>query len=161
MDKLFHYYGSYLAARLAGMQQQTAQRLAYFCCGMTELQAGSDVVMRWCVAQDKGDQQASFSPCIVLCNNKQYPYGIHNCNLAFTQLPCLTLGSEKLVSYVESHHKQHQQLAIVNKSHHPLAMQQRFSYNPLTDINWPKMVCIIMLSKMIGIKGLDTEIRLY
>ena len=134
MDTLFHYYGSYLAARLAGMEQDTAQRLAYYCYGMFEQKAGSDTLRDWYVAGvDDGDR--AFSPCVVMSNDDSQ-YGMYNCKLAFTHLPCMSFAFDGADGAAELDFYQGQTVtnAVAAEQHEQAA--SRFAYNPLTDIDW-------------------------
>ena len=76
MDRYFHYYATYLAARWAGMESDKAQQLAYCCQTMDELNAGSSMAQPWHYQverqgknQFKG-QGDKFYPCITGVNTK-------------------------------------------------------------------------------------------
>ncbi|KGJ87938.1 DUF6765 family protein [Colwellia psychrerythraea] len=72
MDRYFHYYATYLAARWAGMESDKAQQLAYCCQTMDELGAGLSMVLPWHYqGESQGEnQREKFSPCITGVNAK-------------------------------------------------------------------------------------------
>ena len=127
MDTHFHYYATYLAARLAGMHSRHAQSLAYYCISLAEMHAGSDSLIPW---QFQG---SLFFPCVTGIETKNPSitqsthYGEYHCELAFRQLPAL----EKHIQLTK------QPKALKNRYLQRVGPTAAISqYNPLTDIDW-------------------------
>lgn len=138
MDSNFHYYGTYLAACLAGMAPDRAQQLAYYCRTMIQMQAGSDDLSTWHY------QDHTFNPCIagydlIQSEDPCYLNISFHCNLAFKHLPALdqieikrTPKNTILKSFINKTETNNSAIkssamAVTKTSHY---------YNPLTDIDW-------------------------
>lgn len=91
MNTYFHYYATYLAARLAGLTGNDAQQLAYYCQSMAEMSVETAAVKPWHF------RDQTFTPCVTGMGKetrvisdvlKGEPlFGLHNCELAFQHLP--------------------------------------------------------------------------
>lgn len=116
MDKLFYYYTTWLAARLAGMTPDDAQRLAYYCQTMSEQEVGGEAVLPWSY------QGMKFNPCVTGSPVVDDDLGIYNSELAFRCLPTFVTPKASIVPSSPL------SVPVVQQSHH--------AYNPLTDIDW-------------------------
>ncbi|SFD48898.1 DUF6765 family protein [Pseudoalteromonas denitrificans] len=139
MDSNFHYYGTYLAARLAGMKPYTAQQLAYYCRTMTQMQTGSEALSTW---QYQGYK---FFPCSTGSHIKVDDINAHlndhfHCDLAFKDLPAF---KEKSVHLDEENTLIKSKITKTTYNEHAARNNEKQSmtshyYNPLTDIDWKK-----------------------
>lgn len=80
MDINFHYYATYLAARLAGMEPDRSQQLAYYCQTTNELRQDSVLQVPWKYQTD------IFSPCVTGKSVKKHQ-GINNELIVFNIWP--------------------------------------------------------------------------
>lgn len=132
MDRHFHYYATFLGARLAGMKQPECQQLAYYCQTMAEMHATGKARLAWHY------QQQLFSPSVMGASEHQLNthgrdyLGEHHCQLAFKRLPALTQNTTTMIN------PQMTPLATIPVPTKPVHTQQarRHYYNPLTDIDW-------------------------
>ena len=136
MDTLFYYYATYLAARLAGMKQQSSQQLAYYCQTMSELQLGSTQLTPWHFQEHK------FTPCVTGlgktelddgCNDN---FGAYNCELAFQRFPALQ--DAHLEAELESAGVTDVAPIASSTTCLPADRVTCHYYNPLTDVDWQR-----------------------
>ncbi len=128
MDKHFHYYGTYLAARLGGMTQYNAQKLAGYCYEMTQLDIGSEAVLPWHY------QGKKFTPCVTGSGVAKDDLGVYHSELAFRCFPAFEAPEPVVVSrdIIDT------RLTSTGVSDNAVESMQpiQHAYNPLTDIDW-------------------------
>lgn len=134
-----HFYGSYLAARLAGMSTSKAYTLALYCRSMVEFYPESSALQSW------NYQGMEFAPCITssgAVSSSAEPSGLaeqlndpNHTELAFHRLPAFDYVRQNRVDHhkvaeIESEQSRHHgnELTTQNSAKH--------SYHPLTDIDW-------------------------
>ncbi|NQZ09593.1 MAG: hypothetical protein HRT35_20785 [Algicola sp.] len=126
MDKHFHYYGTYLAARLGGMTQHNAQKLAGYCHGMTQMNIGSGAVLPWYY------QGKKFTPCVTGSSVAKDDLGVYHSELAFRRFPAFEAAEPAVVSrdIIDTRR------AGAGISVEAVMPSAQHTYNPLTDIDW-------------------------
>ena len=127
MDTYFHYYATYLAARLAGMKLPECQQLAYYCQTMSEMKAGTNTLTPWQY------QHYKFTPCMTR-EDESAPMSIDisPSELAYLRLPAFIDTQSTIASCGRGITKANP--VPSEKSITQAAI--RHYYNPLTDIDW-------------------------
>lgn len=72
----------------------------------------------------------------MLADDNGSQFGVHNCKLAFSQLPCMTFGSGRVGAGENLDFRAGQTLSNEAVAQQSAQLASRFAYNPLTDINW-------------------------
>ncbi|MCJ8273160.1 MAG: hypothetical protein MJK04_27635, partial [Psychrosphaera sp.] len=121
-----------LAARLGGMTQHNAQKLAGYCHGMTQMNIGSGAVSPWYY------QGKKFTPCVTGSSVANDDLGVYHSELAFRCLPAFEAPEPAVVSrdIVDTRHASTRANAGASGGVEAAMQPAQHAYNPLTDIDW-------------------------